>query len=249
MVSVVAFAIMMFVATPASVLAARSDQLTGAEAYITGPTSAEKGSTTTYEHWNVQHYMDGTSEAFSNSVNFPQTVSWSIASAVAPGTTLTYADGYGVLNVAADETADAIQISSYDSHFNLTSYITVYLNGNGQPAPAPVATEASSSNGNAAPSDADPFWLGVHTSLTNGAKSVTVNADGYTFVPAYVLDALRGKNATLTITCGLDNYVISGRNMGNLRSGANYSFGNLAEILNAKSDPNSRGGVTYSTQK
>lgn len=237
-VSAMACAIMMLAATPAAVSAAEA-KFTGATNYISGATNVEKGSTTAYNLVCVENYDDGSVKEYSVSLNVPGDTSWSVVSSVSADTTFSVINGFGVLQVADDETAGVIVIQAYDVFYKNTSKIYVYVSGN----------EANIPASSSAPSDADPFWLGVHSSLSKGAKTVTVNADGYTFIPFYVLDALRGKNATLTVTCGLDNYVINGKNMKNLREGASYSFGNLADILNVKTEPNSRGGVTYSTQK
>lgn len=61
--------------------------------------------------------------------------------------------------------------------------------------------------------------------LPNNGR-LTVDASGYNIdhVQHFVFDALNGTNRTLTFTFDDGTYVISGRNLGKIALGNNYTF-------------------------
>lgn len=256
LVSAVAVAFVLFAAVPKTV-SAEDLTIVSEECYISGPANVQKGGTYQYTHMDKITYSDGYVYEYNVSEEYPTHIGWAVGGATSADTSIT-PNGYASLTIGADETASSLLIVTYDAYNDNYAYYTVYIDGgsnddnngggnddNNGEKPGDAGAGASV----AAPSDADPFWLGVHQSITAGAKNITVNADGKTFVPFYVLDALREKSATITITCGLDDYIISGLSMKNLRFGANYAFTTLADVLNTKTTTNSRGGVTYTTGK
>lgn len=72
------------------------------------------------------------------------------------------------------------------------------------------------------------YWITVYNQLillpNNGR--LTVDASGYNIdhVQHFVFDALNGTNRTLTFTFDDGTYVISGRNLGKIALGNNYTF-------------------------
>lgn len=209
---------------------------------VEGPASLTCGGSATYDAMLTYQDADlNLITKISDSYYWPADMEWYIVSdtPVAAGTTIVNSQGYGVLTIDPAETASSITIMAYDVVYEIGEQYTISLTS--APAAEQGSLDASTLN------ETELFWLGVHAQISAApaGATITVNADGYTYVPYFIFDILRGTNKSVSISVGNDIFVLTGAGAGKLVAGSSYSFLNLSGISTVTSDNNARGGCSY----